>query len=107
MGKNLDTYNAFYEASWANPPASVFEANEKYLSGDFQTLDMEGNVQMNREAYLGLSSLLYASFPDFKSVIHDTQEDGDNVIVRRRRQRIGNLKEIKSPASRQWMTMAA
>jgi len=82
MGKNLDTYNAFYEESWANPPASVFEANEKYLSGDFQTLDMEGNVQMNREAYLGLSSLLYASFPDFKSVIHDTQEDGDNVIVR-------------------------
>jgi predicted ester cyclase len=82
MGKNLDIYNAHQKLELTNPPASIFEANEKYLSDDFQILDMEGNMQMNKEAYMGMGALLYASFPDFKSVVHDVREEGDTVKVR-------------------------
>jgi predicted ester cyclase len=82
MGKNLDAYNAYFAASWADPPASLFETNKNYLSEDFQTLDLDGSVQMNKEAYLGLTSLLFMSFPDFKSVIHEVREEGDSVMLR-------------------------
>ncbi|UCC52490.1 MAG: ester cyclase [Anaerolineaceae bacterium] len=81
MSNNLDLYHAFYEESWANPPSSIMEANEKYLSSDFQTLDMDGNVQMDRVAYLGMSQLLFSAFEDFKSVISDARQEGDNVIL--------------------------
>ena len=82
MGKNLETYNTYRAASEANPPASYLEAEEKYLSDDFQVLGMDGEVQMNKEAYMGMGTLLFASFPDFNAVIHDVQEEGDSVLVR-------------------------
>ena len=82
MGKNLDTYNAYYQASYADPPASMLKAIKKYLSPDFQSLDREGNVQMTKEAYLGFVSLLQASFPDIRAKLHEVREDGDCVMVR-------------------------
>ena len=82
MGKNLEIYKAHQKMELTNPPASIFEANEKYLSDDFQILDKEGNMQMNREAYLGMGSLLYDSFPDFNNVVRDAREEGDSVMVR-------------------------
>ena len=81
MGSKLDIYNAYYEATWANPPSSVKEAGETYFSNDFQTLDRHGNVQMDRGAYLGMSQMLFASFADFKGVVHDVHEEGDVIIL--------------------------
>ena len=81
MSSNLDLFQAYLKASWANPPSSNIEANERYLADDFQTLDQDGNVQMNREAYLGLSHLLFASFKDFKVDFADVRAEGDSVIV--------------------------
>jgi predicted ester cyclase len=81
MSTKLEVYKAYYDASWANPPASVMEANETYLSDDFQILDKDGNVVMDKQAYLGLNQLLSAAFKDFKAVYSDLREDGDNVIV--------------------------
>lgn len=81
MGSKLDIYNAYYEAAWANPPSSIMEASATYFSNDFQSLGRDGNVQMDREAYLGMSQMLFASFAGFKSVIHDVREEGAAVIL--------------------------
>lgn len=81
MGSTLDVFKAFIEAAWANPPASVLEANMAYLSDDFRSHDKDGNVQMNKEAYIGMTQLLMSSFKGFKAVYGDLREEGDSVIV--------------------------
>lgn len=81
MGSKLDFYNRYYDASWSNPPASLIEANEKYLSDDFHNLDKDGNIEGNKEAYIGMSQLLFASFEDFEFVKSDIREVDDGVIL--------------------------
>ena len=81
MTSKIDVYKAYYKASWANPPSSLIKANETYLSDDFQSLDKDGNVLMNKEAYFGMTQLLVAAFKDFKSVYSDIREEGEGVIV--------------------------
>lgn len=81
MRSKLDVYREYNEASWANPPSSFMEADMTYLSDDFQSLDKDGNLVMNREMYTGMGQLLYAAFKDFKFVINDLQEVEDGVIV--------------------------
>jgi len=82
MSSNLDVYRAYFEAARANPPSSMVEAAESYLSDNFQILDIDGNVQMNKEAYLGMIQLLTSAFTDFETVVSDTREESDSVIVR-------------------------
>ena len=82
MSSNLDTYNAYYEASWADPPASLTEAIENYFSDDFQILGKDGSVQMDKAAYMGMSQILNSAFSDFKAVTSDLHEEGDAVILR-------------------------
>jgi predicted ester cyclase len=77
----LDTYNEYYAAAWADPPASVIAANQRYLADDFQTLDEAGNVQMDKASYIGFAQLLMASFDDFAAVISDAHAEGDSIIV--------------------------
>jgi predicted ester cyclase len=76
-----DIYNAYYEASYANPPSSNVEAIVTYFSDDFQSLDKDGNVVMTKEVYTGMVQLLFAAFKDFKYVRSDLREEGDSVIV--------------------------
>ena len=81
MGSKADVWKAYYEASWADPPESIIEANMTYLSDDFQSFDKDGNVVANKEAQVGMTQLLVNSFKDFKSVVDDIREEGDSVIV--------------------------
>ena len=81
MSSKLDVYKAYWDASWANPPSSNLEALETYLSDDFQNLDKDGNVVMNKEAYIGMAQLLWAAFKGFTYVGSDLREEGDSVIV--------------------------
>jgi len=81
MGSKLDVYKAFFEAAWSNPPSSVIEANQTYLADDFQNFDKDGNVVMDKQAYIGMSQLLASAFKDFKAVYSDLREEGDSVIV--------------------------
>jgi predicted ester cyclase len=81
MGSKLDVYKAFYDASWADPPSSNVEAIETYLSDNFQNLDKDGTVLMDKEAYTGIVQLLFTAFTDFNHVRSDLREEGDNVIV--------------------------
>jgi predicted ester cyclase len=83
MGKNLDTFNAFSEAANSDS-SSLEEVLEKFLSDDFQNLDMDGNVQMDRETYIRFFKRLQDSFPDFTMEVNDAREEGDSVILRYR-----------------------
>ena len=77
MSSNLDVFQAYFEASRANP----IEAIKRYLADDFQSLDIDGSVQMNREAYMGLVQLLHSAFKDLETVLSDVREEEDNVFV--------------------------
>jgi hypothetical protein len=81
MSRNLDLYNAYYIAAWANPPTSLKEANESYLSDDFESLDKDGNVVMDKEAYVEVFQQLAVAIKDFKWMYSDLHEEDDSVIV--------------------------
>ena len=81
MTSKSDVIKAYYDAAWANPPSSVVEAVNAYFSDDFQSLDKDGNVVMNKEMFVGMGQLLMAAFSDFKPVYHDLREEDDGVIM--------------------------
>jgi hypothetical protein len=81
MSSKAEFVRTFFEAAWANPPASAVEASETYLSDDFQALDQDGNAQMDKAAYIGFGQLLFASFKDFKYVYSDIRGSGEDVLV--------------------------
>jgi predicted ester cyclase len=81
MGSKLEVVRTFIDAAWSSPPSSVIEANKTYLAEDFQSLDKDGNVQMNKEAYIGMARLLTSAFSDLKWVRSDLRQEGDSVIM--------------------------
>jgi hypothetical protein len=68
MSSKLDVYKAYIEATWANPPSSVIEANKTYLSDDYKNYDKDGNLVMDKAAYIGMGQLLASAFTDFKAI---------------------------------------
>lgn len=81
MTSKVEILSAYYDETWSNPPSSIKEAGDTYLSEDFQNLDRDGNVLLSREAYIGLSQLMAASFEGFKAVYSDLREVDDGVIA--------------------------
>jgi hypothetical protein len=81
MTSELEVVRTFLDTAWSNPPSSLLEASEKTLSDDFQNVDKDGNVVMNKETYIGMGQLLYASFEDFKWVLRDLREADDGVLM--------------------------
>ena len=82
MTSKSDVVKAYFDAAWTNPPANIIEAAETYISDDFQGLDKDGNVVMNKDAFIGMSQLLVVAFPDFKGVYSDLHQEGDSVIMK-------------------------
>lgn len=81
MSNILDVVREYIEAAWINPPSSVMEAEATYLSDDFQNLDNDGNVLMDKETYIGMGHLLFAAFKDFKWLHSDLRQEGDSIIM--------------------------
>jgi predicted ester cyclase len=81
MSSNLDFLRTYFDEYSAGSPASAMEAAETYFSDDFQNLDKDGNVTMDRAGYLGFGRLMFAAFKDLKFVYSDLREDGEDVIV--------------------------
>jgi predicted ester cyclase len=76
MTSNLDVVNA-----WRAVPAADVEASAAFLSDDFQNVDEDGNVVMDKESYIGMGHMLRASLPDFEFVHTALREEGDFVIM--------------------------
>jgi hypothetical protein len=84
MSRNADYLRAYFDRLLAisgNVEASLAAA-DTLLSNDFQLLDKDGNVQMDRASYRGFGSLLYASFKDLKYLYSDIHDEGGDVVVR-------------------------
>jgi predicted ester cyclase len=81
MTSKVDVVRRYIEAGYTNPPASIIETSKKYLSDDYQSLDKDGNVVMNKEAYIGMSKMLLSAFSDFKWMLKDLRQEGDSVIM--------------------------
>jgi len=81
MTSKVDLYKEYAHAAWTNPPSSILEASQTYISENFQSLDKDGNVVQNREAWMGMAQLLTTAMKDIKFVYSDIHEEDDGVIV--------------------------
>ena len=81
MSSNVDYLKAYFDEAGTKTPEDKIEAMERQLSDDFQFLDKDGNVTMDRAGYIGFGHLLFASFDDLKFVHSDLRDDGDDVLV--------------------------
>jgi hypothetical protein len=81
MTSKEDVIRKWHDESWANPPASIVAAVEKYFSDDYQGLDKDGKVISDKAGYIGSAQLLWNAFDDFKGVVHDISEDSEGVIL--------------------------
>ena len=81
VGSSLDVVKTYLDKAWANPPASVFEAEEEYFSDDFKSLAMDGSVTMDRAMYIGMGKVLFNSFSGFDWVMGGLREEGGDVYM--------------------------
>ena len=77
MTSKLDLVKKWISESHGN----IVAANEAYLSDDFQSLDRDGNVEMDKQGYLAMNRTLLAALPNIKWVPNDFHEEGDSVIM--------------------------
>jgi predicted ester cyclase len=76
MTSNLDVVKA-----WTSVPHGNIEEANAYISDDFQNVDTDGNVLMDKEAFIGMGHMLRSSLPDFEFVRTNLREEGDFVIM--------------------------
>ncbi len=76
MTSKLDLVQA-----WTDRQSIDIEANEAIFSDDFQSVDRDGNVVMDKEGYIGMNRMLIAALPDLKWLRSDIREEGDSVIM--------------------------
>ena len=76
MGNNSDIVK-----KWQNLASDDVEGRGAYLSDDFESLDADGNVVMNKENWQNIYHMLLASFTDWNYVTSNIREEGDAVIM--------------------------
>lgn len=76
MTRNIDVVKA-----WLAEPIGDVDARSAYISEDFQNVDRDGTVLMDRAAWVGMSHMLLASFEDWDYVVSELREEGDAVIM--------------------------
>jgi hypothetical protein len=82
MSSNVDYLRAYLDEVLATEtPEAAMELAERQFSDDFQNLDNDGNVLMDKAGYLGFGHLMFASFENMKFLYSDLREEGDDVIV--------------------------
>lgn len=82
MGSKLDVVQGYYDMAWSNPPASLSEAIDRFYSDDFQTIDQDGNVTMNKPMLKGMSLLMVAAFENLKTVVEEIREVDEGVYMK-------------------------
>lgn len=82
MSSNADFLRTYFDEAGTKTPEDKIEALERQLSDNFQFLDKDGNVTMDRASYFGFSRLMLASFKDLQFVYSGFTEEGDDVTVK-------------------------
>lgn len=81
MSSKVDFIRTFIDTAWTKPPSSVMEANSTYLSDDFKSIDKDGKVLMDKEAYIGMAHQFVSAFTDMKWIRSDLHQEGEGVIM--------------------------
>lgn len=81
MTSKEDIVKAYHDEGYTNPPSSLIEAGEKFISDDFQGLDKDGNVISDKATYLGMTHVMFNAFKDFRGVVHDVEEKDGAVLL--------------------------
>jgi hypothetical protein len=81
MSSKTEIVRKWHDQSWTNPPTSFIEANDYYLSDDYQAFDKDGNSTGNKASMNAFSQILFNSFEGFKGVVHDFQEEEDGSVL--------------------------
>lgn len=81
MTSKLEIVRTFLDTAWADPPSSLLAASLSTLSDDFQNVDEEGNVVMDKETYIGMGQMLFTAFDDFRYVLGELREEEDGVLM--------------------------
>ena len=53
MTSNIDFVRDYLERAWKDVPTSLLEAMQETFADDFQSIDVNGSVTMDKEAYIG------------------------------------------------------
>jgi len=81
MTSNFDVVKTFLDRAWKDVPSSLAEASQDTLSDGFQSVDANGNVVMDKAAYIGSGQMMAASLQGFKWVLSNLRQEGDSVIM--------------------------
>jgi hypothetical protein len=81
MSDKVEVVQRFLDEAWSNPPSSLLETSMKTYSDDFQYLDKEGNVVMDKQGYIGSGQMTAGSFDDFRWVLKELREEDGEVIM--------------------------
>jgi predicted ester cyclase len=76
MTSKLDVVKA-----WLAQPISDNEARMAYIAEDFQNVDRDGNVVMDKAGLAGMGHMMLASFDDYDYKASEVREEGDAVIM--------------------------
>ncbi len=67
--------------AWTDLKPDEIEEADKYLADDFENVDENGAVLMDKNGWIGMGQMLVNSFPDWEFVRTDLREEGDKVIL--------------------------
>lgn len=81
MTSKLEVVRNYLDAAWSNPPESLLQASITGIADDFVNVDEDGNVVMNKEAYIGMGQMMFTAFKDFRFVVADLREVDDGVLM--------------------------
>ncbi len=81
MSSKTDVVQKWHEKSWSNPPSSLIEANEIFLSDSFQATDKDGKPTLNKAGMSAMVQIFSHAFESFRGVVHDLQEEQDGTVT--------------------------
>jgi len=81
MSSKTEVVQKWHDASYSDPPSSMIEANEIYLSDSFQATDKDGNPTLNKAAMSAMSQIFFHAFEGFRGVVDDLQEEKDGTVT--------------------------
>lgn len=78
----VDVVKRYHDSAWADPQSGTLsEASREMLDDDFQSLDEDGNVQMDKATFIAMGEMMLGSFDDLNYVRTDLTESGDDSVL--------------------------
>lgn len=78
----IDVVKGYQEALWGDPQSETrVETASEMIADDFQLLDEDGNVVMDKATLFAMGELMAGAFDDFEYVSTDFTDSGDDTVL--------------------------